>query len=303
MRKECHLAYTVVMQVLHMPTLSDAIAAMNAGRRDEARMLLARILAQDRNNVTALLWMTEFATTPEEVRSYLERVLSIDPANVPAQRGLELLDKVNEEPLLVATSQPSPSQPVADHTAEDYEISPGGRTPQETMRLCPFCQKAILADSSFCRFCGRRLAATTAAKPIGDSTNNTSNVDTVTGIIIVLLIIGVLFWTVIGFFQIRVVFLGITPGYDLTGATVNESRLLAFASIFCFVFAAANLVVIRSVMQRHRRAYWWLIGLAVIGGIGALILAIIGSPGAIIGVPLCISVAYLASTIKEAFNQ
>jgi hypothetical protein len=100
-----------------------------------------------------------------------------------------------------------------------------------------------------------------------------------------------------------VVFLGITPGYDLTGATVNESRLLAFASIFCFVFAAANLVVIRSVMQRHRRAYWWLIGLAVIGGIGALILAIIGSPGAIIGVPLCISVAYLASTIREAFNQ
>ena len=84
---------------------------------------------------------------------------------------------------------------------------------------------------------------------------------------------------------------------------MNESLLLTLASIFSFVLAAANLVVIKSVMQRQRRAYGWLIGLAVIGGIGALILAIIGSPGAIIGVPLCISVAYLASTIKEAFRQ
>ena len=87
-------------------------------------------------------------------------------------------------------------------------MSPDRRTAPETMRLCPFCQKVILADSAFCRFCGRRLAATTVTKLVGIPTNNTSNVDTVTGIIIVLLIIGVLFWTVIGFFQLRIGFFG-----------------------------------------------------------------------------------------------
>jgi hypothetical protein len=146
-----------------MPTLSDAVAAMKAGRRDEARMMLARILAQDRNNVTALLWMTEFATTPEEVRSYLERVLSIDPANVPAQRG-RALDKVNEEPLLVATSQSSPSQPVA--TIQPRLRSPGGeRRNTEAMPVLSgyFGRLVILQIRG-------RIAATTAAKPIGDST-------------------------------------------------------------------------------------------------------------------------------------
>ena len=79
-----------------MPTLSDAIAAIKAGRPNEGRVMLARILAADRNNVTALLWMTEVAATPEEVRIYLKRVLSIDPHNAPARKGLELLDKAAE---------------------------------------------------------------------------------------------------------------------------------------------------------------------------------------------------------------
>ena len=58
--------------------------------------MLARILATDRNNVTALLWMTEVAATPEEVRIYLNRVLAIDPANAPARKGIELLDEADK---------------------------------------------------------------------------------------------------------------------------------------------------------------------------------------------------------------
>jgi hypothetical protein len=40
--------------------------------------------------------MTEVAATPEEVRIYLKRVLSIDPDNAPARKGLELLDRAGE---------------------------------------------------------------------------------------------------------------------------------------------------------------------------------------------------------------
>jgi hypothetical protein len=79
-----------------MSTLSYAITAIKAGRLDEGRVMLARILATDRNNVTALLWMTEVASTPEEVRIYLQRVLAIDPNNAPARKGLALLDKADK---------------------------------------------------------------------------------------------------------------------------------------------------------------------------------------------------------------
>ncbi len=285
-----------------MPTLSDAIAAMNAGRRNEARVMLGRILANDRNNVAALLWMTEFAATPEEVRMYLERVLAIDPANGPAQRGLEMLDKANEEPSVTASGELSAGQPAPIAITKDYRISPDDRKSEGTMRLCPFCGKAILANSSFCRFCGHRLVATTVVKLEGAPTTTASNVDTVVGIIIGLLIIIGLFWAVIGFSQMRMAYLGITIASVLTGGTVNQSRFLAIAGVLSLVLAAANWGVIYSVMQRRRPAFWWLIGIATIGGVGSLLLTVIGSPSAIIGLPLCILVASLASTIKDAFS-
>ena len=303
MRGELYLAYTVVTRVPHMPTMSDAIAAMKAGRRDEARVMLARILANDRNNVSALLWMTEFAATPEEVRMYLERVLSIDPANGPARRGLELLDKANEEPVLAASSERSPGQPVPDDPVKDYRISTENRTAQESMKLCPFCHRANLADSPFCKYCGHKLVATTVVKLEGAPTRNASNVDTVAGIIIALLIIVGLFLALIGFSQMRMAYLGIATAAGLTDATENRSRLLALEGILCFVLAVANLVLIKSVVERRRGADRWLIGIAAIGGVGAFLLAVIGSPGAIMGVPLFIIVAYLASTIKGAFSQ
>ena len=81
-----------------MPTLSDSIAAIKAGRRDEARVMLTQILAVDQRNVTALLWMTEVTSSPAERRIYLNRILAIDPNNMNAQRGLELLGLTDEQP-------------------------------------------------------------------------------------------------------------------------------------------------------------------------------------------------------------
>jgi hypothetical protein len=97
--------------------------------------------------------------------------------------------------------------------------------------------------------------------------------------------------------------LAILTAHDLTDAIVNQLLLLTLTSICSFVLAVANLIVIKSVMQHRRRAYGQMIWLAAIGGVGAFLLAIIGSPGAIIGVPLCIIVAYLANTIKGVFNR
>ncbi len=120
-----------------MSTLADAITAIKSGRLTEGRAILAEILASDGNNVTALLWMTEVAATPEEVRRYLKRVLAIDPNNAPARKGLALLDKVDEQPPLVAASPLSPSPPASADMVGEHRMSRDPRQLQEVMVATP----------------------------------------------------------------------------------------------------------------------------------------------------------------------
>ncbi len=79
-------------------TLAQAIAAARAGRHDEARATLLKVLEADERNESAWLWLSGVVSTPAERRVCLENVLAINPANEHARRGLALLD-----------SQPAPS--------------------------------------------------------------------------------------------------------------------------------------------------------------------------------------------------
>ncbi len=120
-----------------MSTLADAITAIKSGRLNEGRVILAEILASDDHNITALLWMTEVAATPEEVRRYLKRVLAIDPNNAPARKGLALLDQANEQPPLVAASPLSPSPPASADIVGDHRMSLDPRHLQEVTVATP----------------------------------------------------------------------------------------------------------------------------------------------------------------------
>jgi hypothetical protein len=113
-----------------MGTLSDAITAIKAGRREEGRVMLTRILVQEGNNVTALLWLSEVAKTPEERRACLQRILAIDPNHAPARKGLELLDKA-EKPLPSTATQPLTRQSASAGTADDHTLPPDARKPQQ----------------------------------------------------------------------------------------------------------------------------------------------------------------------------
>jgi hypothetical protein len=70
--------------------LRRGIAAVKAGRADEARALLAQVLELDRGNEQAWLWMTA-VTEGEERLSCLKTVLAINPHNEHARLGLESL--------------------------------------------------------------------------------------------------------------------------------------------------------------------------------------------------------------------
>ena len=74
-----------------LPSLQEAIAAIKAGDKEKGRKLLADILQADLENEMAWLWMSSVATSNEERRKYLKRVLEINPDNTAAQRGLAKL--------------------------------------------------------------------------------------------------------------------------------------------------------------------------------------------------------------------
>jgi len=99
-----------------LPSLQQAIAAIKAGDKQTGRALLADILQADLHNEAAWLWMSSVVDTPAEKRRCLERVLSLNPDNQSARRGLSLLG----EPLpVVAPPSPPPPPPPQPAEADD----------------------------------------------------------------------------------------------------------------------------------------------------------------------------------------
>jgi hypothetical protein len=78
--------------------LSRAITAAQTGRQSEGRELLRQLVRQDKDNEKAWLWLSGTVDTLEEREECLRRVLSINPNNVHAQRGLRALAESKPPP-------------------------------------------------------------------------------------------------------------------------------------------------------------------------------------------------------------
>ncbi len=72
--------------------LEQAITAAKTGDKARARELLNAILERQPDNATAWLWLSGAVETIDERRKCLERVLAIDPDNVHARRGLQVIN-------------------------------------------------------------------------------------------------------------------------------------------------------------------------------------------------------------------
>ena len=83
------------------------IAACKAGRKAEARTLLEKVIELDDHNETAWLWLSGAVDTNEDRLVCLENVLTINPDNELAQRGLARLASAAPSP----QAQPQPAQP------------------------------------------------------------------------------------------------------------------------------------------------------------------------------------------------
>ena len=84
-------------------TLQTAIAAVHSGDKETAQRLLAQLIRDDPQNEAAWLWMSSVTDSDEDRRHCLDQVLTINPHNETAQRGLEALSQMQ-------VSEPSQAQ-------------------------------------------------------------------------------------------------------------------------------------------------------------------------------------------------
>jgi hypothetical protein len=86
-------------------TLQTAIASVHSGDKETAQRLLAQVIRDDPQNATAWLWMSSVTDSDEYRRYCLEQVLTINPHNETAQRGLEALSQMQVSELSQAQKQ------------------------------------------------------------------------------------------------------------------------------------------------------------------------------------------------------
>ena len=124
-------------------TLNQAIFAAKAGRKAEARLLLERVLDADERNEHAWLWLSGVVENDEERIICLENVLTIDPHNQAARKGLVALgaDPVADLPAVPYTlTESRPASFVAD--------APQPSAPQSASGIEPPGGEAIFGQPS-----------------------------------------------------------------------------------------------------------------------------------------------------------
>lgn len=101
-------------------TLDQAILAAKEGRKAEARRLLETVLDADERNEQAWLWLSGLVDSDEERSICLENVLTINPHNEAARKGLRALG-----------ATPAADQTSALHTPTGSSTTPGFQSSAE----------------------------------------------------------------------------------------------------------------------------------------------------------------------------
>jgi hypothetical protein len=140
--------------------LQQGIAALKAGCKDEARRLLEQVVQENPRSEQGWLWLSGAVDTDEERRFCLAQILSINPRNALAQRGLEVL---GPGPVLSPT-RPEPRQGVEGPGRSSTEPEEPPEQPMEEPPVtsaagitCPRCDTVNSPDFRFCDRCGASL--------------------------------------------------------------------------------------------------------------------------------------------------
>jgi hypothetical protein len=165
--------------------LRQGITAAKAGNRVQAREILLRVIDLEEKNEQAWLWLSGVVDDIEDQIVCLENVLTINPNNNPASRGLQLL-RSRLPPSPPPEPEPSPPPPdwavapgpgdrrplaerpaepapVAVPSAEELDHGPPPEEPPQSVevetRTCPHCGKTNPVWRSHCGVCRQPMDA------------------------------------------------------------------------------------------------------------------------------------------------
>jgi tetratricopeptide (TPR) repeat protein len=115
--------------------LQQAIAAARAGRREEARDLLVQLVEADERNEQGWLWLAGVVDDPADMRTCLQNVLDLNPANQQAQQGLAWIESRYGPPAPDAQPpEPPPPAPPAQPARVPLESQPAPRLDMDDRR-------------------------------------------------------------------------------------------------------------------------------------------------------------------------
>ena len=156
------------------------IKALKSGDRDNARKLLMQAVKQDEQNEKAWLWLSGAVKTKEDRRICLENVLTINPDNEMAQKGLTKMGFPIPEPAPPPEPEPEPdidedwSTPYFDPADVPEEVNdPHAQKFKDVWssseHLCAYCAHPIQRGDKRCSNCkrsliGRELVNTTRSR-------------------------------------------------------------------------------------------------------------------------------------------
>jgi hypothetical protein len=163
--------------------LKAGIAALKAGRRDEGRQLLMEAVEQDEENEMAWLWLSGAVDTDEDKRICLENVLTLNPDNQAAKRGLAKLGDTAVSPPQIIRREITPPNLAGAilyperHTQEwewrdptpDRHVPTTGIAQKSSYDdvwerdddICAFCAQELAEEDKTCPRCGRQLQTVT----------------------------------------------------------------------------------------------------------------------------------------------
>lgn len=137
--------------------LQEGITAARKGWMEEANDLLRRVVELDEGNVTAWLWLSSVVSSLDEMEICLENVLTLDPGNQAALKGLAQVrqQKLVQQPTTVElTPLTVPSAAAADvivEVAESGEV--GEEKGLDNEYICPVCGSQTRPDDKKCPSC------------------------------------------------------------------------------------------------------------------------------------------------------
>lgn len=128
--------------------LLEGITAVKAGNREQARTLFMQVIAADKENESAWLWLSSVVEKEDDQRICLENVLTINPDNAAAWRRLEALNNPIPQPA---------AEPLGPPIIEYRQVEQFDDVWTQNIDICGYCATPVTVDENKCPGCKRKL--------------------------------------------------------------------------------------------------------------------------------------------------